>query len=75
MWWPYIWQELIDSSPAGVLTVADSLILAVACRLEAEYRRTGPDMPAAKIGQLLRCLCKLGMDPADRAGVPIPEPP
>jgi hypothetical protein len=69
-----VWLELVSHAPEGVLTRADETILATACRLENEYREKGSDMPASKIGLLLKCLGKLGLNPADRASVPAPKP-
>ena len=68
-----IWQELVAKAPEGVLSESDEFYMATVCRLEAEYRETGTAMPASKIGLLLKSLGKLGLNPADRASVPVAE--
>ena len=68
-----IWQELVAKAPSGTLKESDEFYLATIARLEAEYRATGTAMPASKVGLLLKALGKAGLNPADRANVPVVE--
>jgi hypothetical protein len=68
-----VYIEICEACAPGVLTSADTLVVAAAARLEWEWRRTGADMASAKIGQLMKCLATLGMTPADRARISVEQ--
>ncbi len=66
------WGEIVGMAPAGVLTNADRWAVEIAAGLMAEFRK-GEMLPAG-IGHLRGMLGRLGLTPADRAGLNIPQP-
>lgn len=66
--------ELRDMAPAGVLCLADSILLELAAVLLARMRAER-DFPAALIGRLTSVLARCGMTPADRSRVVASEAP
>jgi hypothetical protein len=68
-----VWFELDTYAAKGVLTCADRLLLEVAANLIAEYRMSPRDFVTARVGQLISCLGRLGMTPADRQKLSVPD--
>jgi hypothetical protein len=68
-----IWQELEAAAPAGVLTNADRWLVELACALMFKLRTDGltpgVGMTGAELSQLVACLARMGMTPADRSRV------
>lgn len=60
------WFELETYAPRGVLKGADRLLLEMTSVLLSEFRDHKRDFSAAKFSQLVSCLARLGMSPADR---------
>lgn len=61
-----VWFELETYALPGVLTAADRLIMAALSELQAEFRANPREMPAARIGQMVGLMGRLGLSPADR---------
>lgn len=72
-----IWHELEGMVPAGVLTNADRLLLEITCRLMKVERKGGRHIPknegqvfepmkSSERSQLIQCLSRMGLTPADR---------
>lgn len=74
-----LWHELVGQSCAGVLGDADRCILEIAATLMAEFRRGGRDengrplFTDARLSRLQAALGQLGMTPADRSKVKVPQ--
>jgi hypothetical protein len=69
-----IWKELVRIAPAGVLTICDRWTVERCVQLVAKMR--AGTMMCAEGSQLITCMSKLGMTPADRSKVSAtPEPP
>ena len=66
------WDDLVRLAPKGVLQDCDAVIVELAARLWAKARKG--DASAAEMTQLRSCLGELGMTPAARSRVQIPEP-
>ena len=66
-----VWEELVGLVPSGVLSRADRWTAEVACRMMHQLRNG--DIKAAEIGILQSCLSRMGMTPADRSRIAIPE--
>jgi phage terminase small subunit len=64
-----IWRELTKQVPDGVLTGADRIILELTCRLTAKMREGS--ISTGETAQLISCLSRLGLTPADRSKVNI----
>jgi hypothetical protein len=71
-----IWAELTRETPAGVLTSADRWIVEIACGLMLKFRDVGlipqVGMTGAELTQLIGCLARMGLTPADRSRVGVP---
>jgi len=67
------WRELTRLAPPGVLTNSDRWFVEMTVRLMARVRHgTARTM---EFGQLVQCLAKMGLSPADRSrvsAVPLP---
>lgn len=61
-----VWFEVEEYLLPGVMTAADRLVMEMLCELVAEFRKSPRDFPTNRIGQLVGCLGRLGMSPADR---------
>ena len=70
-----VWFELEAYAAAGVLTGADRIVLGALAELVAEFREGPRDMPAARIGQMVGLLGRVGMSPADRQKLGGPKKP
>jgi hypothetical protein len=60
------WRELAEVASPGVLTNADRWLVELACRLMARLRDPGTHLSTGESNQLLLCLTRMGMTPADR---------
>ena len=67
------WVEISSSLPLGVLTIADRVAVEVASTLIAEFRASPKDFTAARLAQLRGLLGSLGLTPADRIKLAVPE--
>ena len=61
-----IWFELETYAPRGSWTGADRVTVELLSVLLDEFRTNYAEMKVAKIGQIVSCLARLGMTPADR---------
>ena len=61
-----VWFELETYAPRGVLTGADRVAMELLSVLLQEFRTNPIEIRVAKIGQMVSCLGRLGMTPADR---------
>lgn len=61
-----IFAELVESMPDGAAAKSDSLFIAMAATLLAEYRRAPDDFPTPRINALRLMLAELGMTPKAR---------
>jgi hypothetical protein len=61
-----VWFELETYAPRGVLTGADRVAMELLSVLLDEFRTNPVEIRVAKIGQMVSCLGRLGMTPADR---------
>jgi phage terminase small subunit len=68
-----IWCEMETNCPVGVLTNADRWLVELACQLMLKFRTIGllpkVGMTGAELSQLVICLSRMGMTPADRSRV------
>jgi hypothetical protein len=68
-----IWRELARIAPPGVLTNSDRWLAEIAVRLMTRTRQgTARTM---EFSQLVQCLAKMGLTPADRSRVSAVPPP
>lgn len=65
------WREIAKAAPAGVLTGADRVAVELAARMLVRIRTT--DFTAAEANGLRALLGQLGMTPADRSKVSVPN--
>jgi hypothetical protein len=64
----HVWDELAGQAPDGVLTSADRILVEIACRLIARLRANEP-LKAAETNQIISCLARMGLTPADRSRI------
>lgn len=64
-----LWDEMVGIALPGVLGDADRWMLEIAVCLMADYRQQPETFTAARVTQLISCLSRLGMTPADRSKV------
>jgi len=69
------WRDLEKNSIPGVLTGADRFMMEIAATLLGEFRDDPSEFAVGKYGQLISCLARLGLSPADRQKVRAPEKP
>jgi len=62
-----VWAELVGLAPKRVLAECDTYVVELTVRLVAKLR--DGTINGAQTGQLLACLGRLGMTPADRSKV------
>jgi phage terminase small subunit len=63
------WKEVVKSVPEGVLTSADRIIVELASRLTLKMREG--TISTGETAQLISCLSRLGLTPADRSRVSV----
>lgn len=68
------WRELVRAAPYGVIGDCDAWEVEMAARLMAQYRESGAEMPASRLGLLHSILGRFGFTPADRSKVQVPKP-
>jgi hypothetical protein len=68
-----IWDELVKAIVPGVLAQSDRMILEIASVLLAEFRENGT-LSVGNMSHLISVLARLGMSPADRSKVSLPDP-
>lgn len=68
------WNELVGIIPAGVLGDCDRWTVEIAVRLMCKLRADG-GLAGAEYGNLIKCLSVMGMTPADRSRVKVPDKP
>jgi hypothetical protein len=69
-----IWQELAEQVPHGVLTVADRILVEITAKLIARMRDPEDQLKASETNQIISCLSRMGLTPADRSRVAVPKP-
>jgi phage terminase small subunit len=69
-----VWHELASQVPDGVLTIADRFLVEIVSRQMARLR-SGEELKAAETNQIISCLSRMGLTPADRSRVAVPPPP
>lgn len=65
------WHELTGMVAAGVLTISDRWLVELACRTMQQVRK-GAAL-AAERNLLLSCLSRMGLTPADRSRIAVPQ--
>ena len=68
-----IWQELMSTSPKGVLKISDRTALEVASALLADFRLDRASFSPARLTALQKALASLGRTPVDRGRLSAPE--
>lgn len=72
------WHELNSIAPRGVLTNADRPLAETYCRLMAKQRKDGIGgrygLSTGELSQLIQCLIRMGLTPADRSKISIAKP-
>ena len=66
-----LWQDLARMVPAGVLTNADRWLVELTCRTRQQVRK-GTAL-AAERNLLLSCLSRMGLTPANRSKIAVPQ--
>jgi hypothetical protein len=69
-----IWHELASQVPPGVLTVADRILVEITCKLIARMRDPEDQLKAAETNQIISCLARMGLTPADRSKIAAKPP-
>jgi phage terminase small subunit len=64
-----IWHELAEQVPAGVLTIADRILVEITVKLIARLRDPNERLKAAETNQIIACLARMGLTPADRSKI------
>lgn len=70
-----VWQELLATSPEGVLQASDSVALELAATLLADYRKDRTSFNAGRLAVLQKALSSIGRTPVDRGRVAAPVAP
>lgn len=68
------WKEIVEIVPHGVLGNADGICVEIVACLLSEFRDDPVAMPASRLTRLSTELGKLGLNPAARASLSIPQP-
>jgi hypothetical protein len=68
-----VWNEVVDMVPAGVLTKADRIVLELAV-IQLVLVRSGEATSSDKTN-LLACLSRMALTPADRSRVQVAQKP
>lgn len=66
-----LWRDLLRMVPAGVLTISDRWLVELACRTMRAVKE-GHALAAEK-NLLLSCLSRMGLTPADRSRIAVPQ--
>lgn len=69
-----VWFEIDTYGLPGVMTSADRFLLEVTCVLISEFRGDTDKFQVGKYGQLISCLGRLGLSPADRQKLATTKP-
>lgn len=69
-----VYLEVLSQIPPRVATVSDKIIVEVTAVLLARFR-TDSDFKTADLGLLMKNLSQLGMTPADRSKISVPDAP
>ena len=69
-----VWQELMSTSPKGILKISDRTALEVASALLADFRLDRTSFSPARLTALQKALASLGRTPVDRSRLSAPEP-
>lgn len=69
-----IWNELIATSPKGVLKNSDRTTLEIATTLLNDFRQDRPSFNTSRLNALQKALASLGRTPVDRGRIAAPEP-
>jgi len=69
------WEELAKMAAPGVLTNSDRWLVEIACGLIAKHRDRSPrgGLRSGELTSLISCLGRMGITPADRSKVGVPE--
>lgn len=67
------WDEIIEMVPPGILKKSDRLLVEIAANMLGEYRRSPEKYAVSKVPHLLKCLASMGLTPADRRKLALPE--
>jgi len=68
------WFELETYTAKGVLTGGDRMVLELTASLIAHFRRDPEGFSSSKTAQLIGCLARLGLTPADRQKIGFEKP-
>ena len=66
-----IWLEITEMVPPNVLSIADRWLVEIACRAMRNIRHD--KALASEKNLLVSCLSRMGLTPADRSKIAIPE--
>lgn len=69
-----IWNELIATSPKGVLKNSDRTTLEIATTLLNDFRQDRASFNTSRLNALQKALASLGRTPVDRGRIAAPEP-
>ena len=69
-----IWNELIATSPKGVLKNSDRTTLEIATTLLNDFRQDRASFNTSRLNALQKALASLGRTPVDRGRIAPPEP-
>ena len=64
-----IWKEVVKQIPDDVLTSADRLVVELTCRLTQKMR--SGELTSSMAAQLMSCMSRLAMTPADRPKIQV----
>lgn len=68
-----VWMELEAYALEGVLKGSDRIVLEVASVLVAQFRKDPVEFAAAKMTHMIGVLARLGLSPADRQRLNMPD--
>ena len=68
-----VWEELIATSPQGVLKNSDRSALEIASTLMSDFRKDRKSFSSSRMSSLQKSLSSLGRTPVDRGRLVAPE--
>jgi len=67
-----VWQELLATSPKGVLQASDAVAVELAATLLSDYRKDRASFNSGRLGVLQKALSAIGRTPVDRSRMAAP---
>lgn len=68
-----IWDEIVTTSPPGVITGTDAHNVELCAVLLAQFRADRVNFAPTRMAQLVRLMSLLGRTPSDRSKLSVPE--